>query len=94
MTYYDNTYPVKNFLVTYYTAGDGGRCLCYDEHLIKPKDMDADWLAYIMDAEENADPNLDKSRVFAEMKNGDIYELILRKVDKANEDLSIYNRKD
>lgn len=90
MKYYiDGDYPIKNFLATFYEKTNGQFC-CYGECVVSPKDMDVQRLTYIMDEEEKADPDADKTRLFAEMKNGDIYEFVLRKVDRENEDFSIY----
>lgn len=72
-------YPVEEFQVCHYDGTylkDGD---CFDESFIAPKDFDASLLSAVETASEKLS-NGDHTRLFVYMKNGDAYELELRKL--------------
>lgn len=80
-------YPVASYsLVCYDMTKEGNPC--FDEQPIKAEDFDPhEYLTFLATEENNLD--LNRFRIFAEMKNGSLYELILRKVD-TSEDTSLF----
>ena len=85
---FQGTYPVECFQVCLYDGMDGG---CYDEYCIKPEDFSCHDLSSVETEEEQAEKG-DHSRLFVHMKNGDTYELELRKLSKKQvKEASWYN---
>lgn len=80
-------YPVASYLLTCYDMTKEGNP-CFDEQLIKAEDFDPHKYFTFLDTEEN-NLDLNRFRVFAEMKNGSLYELILKKVN-ASEDINLF----
>lgn len=80
-------YPVERIQHCWYDGTVRRDGCCFDERFIDPKDFDYLDLSYIETEEERRKQGIDHSRMFVTMKNGERYELILRKVG-SGEDLS------
>ena len=71
-------YPIDYFRICWYDMEENESC--YDETWVNPENFSSKYFTYI-DTEEDEDC-IDRSRIFAHHKNGDIYELRLHKLTK------------
>lgn len=69
-------YPVEYYQICWYDMNDGD---CFDESLYSKEIFDPHELLTFVETKENKEDS-DRTRVFAKMKNGDIYELKLKKI--------------
>lgn len=82
--------PIKDFSLCFYDMDRGGGC--FDECTIQPEDFDVETLTYI-DTEEN-EGDTDRTRLFLNHINGNIYELRLHKLSQDEIDNSNKFNKD
>ena len=69
--------PVLNYQLCCYDYKDNK---CFDEFFIDPNEINGNDLTYLHTDEDEEN---DMYRLFANMKDGNTYELILKKVDKS-----------
>lgn len=76
---------VKNAQVAWYDMEKGG--FCFDESFTMPEEDEMKTLEKIgrilpyVETEEDCN-KIDRSRVFINFDNGDVYELVMKKIDK------------
>lgn len=83
-------YPVEWIQQGWYDGTVQCDGMCFDERFIDPKKFNYIDLSYLETEEERKERDIDHSRMFVIMKNGEQYELMLRKVGD-DEDLSRFN---
>lgn len=72
-------YPVESFQIGWYDMTTKDKS-CFDESVYKPEQFDPPELLSYLETKENESDD-DRCRTFAHMKNGNIYEIVLWKID-------------
>lgn len=73
-------YPVETFHIAWYDMTTKNK-RCFDESFYTKDQFDPNELLSYLETKENKRDN-DRCRIFVNMKNGDIYEMKLKKIDK------------
>ena len=68
---------VKHFQIAWYDMQRNGNGDCFDEDFVSPDGIDR-VIPYVETVEDKN--NSDRSRVFVHMDNGDVYELLMKKL--------------